>query len=59
MHIKLKLLSQDDIFIGLRLTVTKIVEDIKTYDTNKIYPKAYVLDFGFIFGNIEITIRSS
>lgn len=59
MHIKIKLLSADEIFIGLRFSITKLVTDLKTYSPNKEYPKAYALDIGLLFGSIELTYKGS
>ena len=59
MHTKIKLLSSDEIFLGLRFGITKLVTDLKSYDPEKEYPKAYALDIGFIFGSIEFTIKGS
>lgn len=57
MHIKIKLLSSDEIFIGLRFSITKLVKDLSTYSPDKEYPKAYGLDIGFLFGSIELTYK--
>lgn len=59
MYTKLRLLSSDDIFIGLRFSITKLVTDLSTYNPDKTYPKAYALDIGFLFGSIEFTIKGS
>lgn len=59
MHIKIRILSADEIFIGLRFSITKLVRDLKTYSSDKQYPKAYALDIGLLFGSIELTYKGS
>lgn len=59
MHTKIKLLSTDEIFLGIRFSITKLVTDLKSYNPDKEYPRAYALDIGFIFGSIEFTIKGS
>lgn len=59
MSIKIKLLTQDEIFIGVRFAISKIVNDITRYSHDKEYPKAYTLDIGFLLGSIEITFKGS
>lgn len=59
MHIKIKLLTQDEIFFGLRFTISKVVTDLTRYSPEKEYPKAYTLDIGFLLGTIELTFKGS
>jgi hypothetical protein len=59
MSVKIKLLTQDEIFIGIRFSLSKIVKDITRFDPDKEYPKAYCLDIGFLLGSIEITYKGS
>ena len=59
MNVKISLLRQDEIFIGIRLGITKVVTDLTRYDPEKDYPKAYILDIGFLIGSIEITYKGS
>lgn len=59
MHLKIYLLRQDEIFLGIRLSITKVVKDLTKYTPEKEYPKAYILDIGFLIGSIEITYKGS
>jgi hypothetical protein len=59
MHIKIKLLTQDEIFFGVRFTISKVVTDLTRYSPEKEYPKAYTLDIGFLLGTIELTFKGS
>lgn len=59
MSIKIKLLTQDEIFLGLRFGIHKIVNDLTRYNPEKEYPKAYILDIGFLLGSIELTFKGS
>lgn len=59
MHIKIKLLTQDEIFFGIRFTISKVVTDLTRYSPEKEYPKAYTLDIGFLLGTIELTFKGS
>lgn len=59
MHIKIKLLTQDEIFLGVRFAISKIVTDLTRYSPEKEYPKAYTLDIGFLLGTIELTYKGS
>jgi len=59
MHIKIKILSSDEVFIGLRFAITKMVTDIRSYSPDIEYPKAYTLDIGLLFGSIELTYKGS
>lgn len=59
MSIKIKLLTQDEIFFGIRFSISKLVTDITRYNPDKEYPKAYCLDIGFLLGSIEITHKGS
>ena len=59
MHIKIKLLTQDEIFFGVRFTISKLVTDILSYSPHREYPKAYTLDIGFLLGTIELTYKGS
>jgi hypothetical protein len=59
MSIKINLLRQDEIFLGIRFGISKIVKDLTRYNPEKDYPKAYTLDIGFLIGSIEITYKGS
>jgi hypothetical protein len=59
MKINIKLLSSDEIFLGIRLSITNLVTDLSTYSPDKKYPKAYGLDIGFLFGSIEMMYKGS
>jgi hypothetical protein len=59
MSIKINLLRQDEIFLGIRFGISKIVKDLTRYNPEKDYPKAYILDIGFLIGSIEITYKGS
>jgi hypothetical protein len=59
MKTKVNLFPSDQIFFGFDFSIHKIVADIQTYSADKEYPKAYVLDIGFLFGTIEITFKGS
>jgi hypothetical protein len=59
MRIKIKLLTQDEIFFGVRFTISKVVTDLTRYSPEKEYPKAYTLDIGFLLGTIELTFKGS
>ena len=54
MHIKISFLSATEIFLGLRFSITNIVSDVKKYDIKLEYPKAYTLEIGLIFINIDL-----
>jgi hypothetical protein len=59
MSIKISLFRQDEIFIGIRFGVNKVVTDLTKYNPEKDYPKAYILDIGFLIGSIELTYKGS
>lgn len=59
MHFKLRLLPPDEIFFGFKFSIHKIVKDVTTYSPNKEYPRAYILDIGFLLGILEITFKGS
>lgn len=59
MSIKISLLKQDEIFLGIRFGITKIVKDLTRYNPENDYPKAYILDIGFLLGSIELTFKGS
>jgi len=59
MKIQLKILSSSEIFLGLKFSITKMVEDITTYTKDKKYPKMYILEIGLIFISIEIYKKGS
>lgn len=59
MHFKLRLLPSDEIFFGFKFSIHKIVKDVKTYSPDKEYPRAYILDIGFLLGILEITFKGS
>ena len=59
MKTRLNLFPTDEIFFGFKFSIHKIVRDVKTYSPDKEYPKAYILDIGFLFGTIEITFKGS
>jgi hypothetical protein len=56
MHIKIKFLPQNEIFLGVQFGIQKVVRDLKSYDPESDdYDKAYVLDIGFLLGSIQFT----
>jgi hypothetical protein len=59
MHFKLRLLPPDEIFFGFKFSIHKIVKDVTTYSPDKEYPRAYILDIGFLLGILEITFKGS
>lgn len=59
MHVQIKLLSATEIFLGLRFSITKLVDDISVYNPDKKYPNAYTLEIGLIFINIDIMKKGS
>jgi hypothetical protein len=59
MKINIKLLPSDEVFIGIRISITKMITDLSTYSPEKQYPKAYGLDIGFLFGSIEMIYKGS
>lgn len=59
MHVKINLLRNDEIFLGVRFGINKVVTDLTRYTPEKDYPKAYILDIGFLFGSIELTYKGS
>jgi len=54
MHIKISFLSATEIFLGLRFSITNVVSDVKKYDSSIEYPKAYTLEIGLLFLNIDL-----
>ena len=59
MNVKINLFTRDEIFLGIRFGITKVVSDLTRYNPEKDYPKAYILDIGFLIGSIEITYKGS
>lgn len=59
MQVKLNILPQNEIFLGIQFGIQKVVTDLKTYDPeNPDYQKAYTLDIGFLLGSIQFTFLS-
>jgi hypothetical protein len=59
MNIRINFLSSTHLFLGIKFTTTKLVEDLKTFDKNKEYPKVYHLEIGLLFVDITIEKRGS
>jgi hypothetical protein len=59
MKVKLSLFSSSEIFLGVRFGITKLVTDLSLYDPKEDYPRAYSLEFGFLFGTIEFLVKGS
>jgi len=56
MQVKLNILPQNEIFLGIQFGIQKIVRDLKDYDPNsEEYETAYTLDIGFLLGSIQFT----
>jgi len=56
---KIRLFPQNELFLGLRLGISKIVskDEMKNYDNKKTYPKMYTIELGLIFVVFEILIK--
>jgi hypothetical protein len=55
MDIRIELLSPTHMFLGIRFSINKLVNNIKGYDKDKEYPNVYLLEIGLLF--IDITIQ--
>ncbi len=59
MHIKIKLFSKDEMLLGIRIGISKLIRDLSTYSPDKEYPRAYNVEIGLVFLSIELLIKGS
>lgn len=59
MHIKIRIFPKDELLFGIRFGISTLVTDLSSYSPDKTYPKAYNLDIGFLFGNIQLLFKGS
>jgi hypothetical protein len=54
MDIRIELLSPTHMFLGIRFSINKLVNNLKGYDKDKEYPNVYLLEIGLLFIDIII-----
>jgi hypothetical protein len=54
MDIRIELLSPTHMFLGIRFSINKLVNNLKGYNKDKEYPNVYLLEIGLLFIDIII-----